>query len=437
MELKVQELAKSGLFKTDPVAAMKQMGEHAASVGDFDAYQKYTTTADATQKAASDKSGMLAVAASMTSPNDTAKYLNEWSKAAGMAGNYQPVTNPDGTFTMLGMGTDPKVGKKYTSLQELNHDTMMLLAPSLLGPEKGLGFGTDVAYKEAQTHGAEATAGHQEALTTSEEIGQKWIDPKAKADIAQSGAAVRASDASANLSGVQANRIGELLPYEVAGKAEDVTAQQEANRLASDIHGSKVSEAVTTANAARRAEFEAVDTAPARKAAIEADAVAKLATAAEGTVKAQYAGPEAEASLAGKAAQADQATAYAEALRTNKKQGDLGKAVKAYVVGPPMGIDNPDFVPPLEGNEAVLNEIGSAIMDETGATATSAAGTTHEILQTIKGVVGVDLRNGVVHMYDGSTRNVGVTAAQRIDRLRQQYSKKAQAAASAGIGVGK
>ena len=67
MEQKVQELAQTGLFKTDPVAATKQLGQFAAETGDFETYSKYTQTAEELQKADQQKSGMNAFAGSLVS----------------------------------------------------------------------------------------------------------------------------------------------------------------------------------------------------------------------------------------------------------------------------------------------------------------------------------------------------------------------------------
>lgn len=313
MMAKTQQLAKDGVFKNDPVAGAKQLGEYGAELGRMDWYQQYSKTSDELQKAKSQKSGMKAYVASHTSAADTAKYLNEFSTDAGMANRFAAITNPDGSITMQGMGDDPKVGKRFANLKELQNDTLMFLAPTMLSPEQLMEYDTkrekaqtDIGLGQAQTRGADATTGKTIAETETENVQRA---PKTGLILAQTeGAHAGAvqSYASANLANTQGQDIRDTKGARVGQmysniRRTDAETSRDVATLPLDMQRTNLgNQGLAVQNvAAKRAEREAEMTAVPRMNEVAANSVAAQANAITAGVAATQAVPRGKVAIRG------------------------------------------------------------------------------------------------------------------------------------------
>jgi hypothetical protein len=417
MEQKIQELAP--MFKTDPVGATKLAGEHAASIGDFDTYQKFVTTAEATQKADALKSGMNAFTGSAVSYQEGATHLNDWARKSGMPTQFQPISNPDGSVTMLGMGTDPKVGKRYTSLQDFHHDTMTLLAPTMLGPGEAMKFEGEQALKESQIGLAGAQTEGAKATTAGKLIENQYAPAMSEAKIGSELAQGAASRASANLAGTQAGDIAATRPGRLALQNENLAQEQLATAVKSQTVGADIIKAETAAQAAQREEQTAQLTQGDKIAVVKADTVKARADAAKAESEAANAGLNADVERRAKEAQIDW-TKSGKGAQTN---ASIFNAIKPYVN------ELPGVHEPYEDGGAMAG-LTAAIMEETGGKDWQAAQVANDVLKNYKAVTEYNPGTGEV-VIQGRRVKVG---AQAVHRLKQLRDEARATAAAAGVG---
>jgi len=389
-EAKVAEMAKTGLFKSDPEAASRELGDFYAGLGDYDNMTKYTGAADELQKKNATRAGLKFFATSGVSPQTAINHLNEMSKTLKLGRQFNYVTNPDGTFSVGGLGEDPKAMQTFANPQEFSDAGLKFIAPLILEPKEALEFGGKQRAQAAETKANEAQAGLAQAKAGTEQAQQQYIGPLAQAEIAQRGASAGASAASAAASRAEVAERQQLLPLKIEGaktELEGSRADTEAKRL-------------QTATARREQPFKEI--------------MSQL----------EFAGKvdELRDAPARRRAEINEREARAEALRTPKGQ-KLATAAAPYMDTDALKPENVPFYRRPENVVGLTTSIG----DETGADADTSANTASEALKMVAGKRGrIDVNNGTITMPGNRVVKVGKAAAYRLGQLAQQM-KEAEA----------
>lgn len=148
IQAKIGEMAKTGIFQSDPETAMRQIGDAYAGEGDAQNYMQYIKSADELQKQRGVKAGAQVYAASMVSPEETAKHIDTYNavqKNGAAPASY--VRNPDGSFSFnFGGGA-----KNYKNLEDFHRDALRYVAPGTLAPEKWAELESQTAERDAGT----------------------------------------------------------------------------------------------------------------------------------------------------------------------------------------------------------------------------------------------------------------------------------------------